>query len=62
MDGIVVPTPEQIDQRIRECENELKSLRRLRRVSNAALRAEEAHQRHIAATFEHILEQKGAQP
>jgi hypothetical protein len=40
MDALTLPPPEQLDQRIAECELELKALRRLRRMAHAA---------HIAA-------------
>jgi hypothetical protein len=42
MDQLTIPTPEQLDQRITECELELKALRHLRRMAQAAHVAEQA--------------------
>jgi hypothetical protein len=45
MENITLPPPEQLQQRIADCETELKSLRRLLRVTKAMRDAEEARKR-----------------
>jgi hypothetical protein len=45
---IQLPAPDQVRQRIAAAEDEIKALRRLLRVSNAAVRAEEARLRRTS--------------
>jgi hypothetical protein len=49
MESITVPSPETIQKRIAECEDELRTLRRLLRLSRAARDAEEAGRRDRSA-------------
>jgi hypothetical protein len=43
--AITIPSPDQIRVRISACEDELRALRRLLRLSNNAVKAEEARRR-----------------
>jgi hypothetical protein len=45
MEQAYLPTPEQVQQRIESCEDELRQLRRLLRISVAMSHANEARQR-----------------
>jgi hypothetical protein len=61
MENVMLPSPEQIDERIADCELELKSLRRLRRMSQAARDAAQARRRRACSTHAVPLpEQQGA--
>jgi peptidoglycan hydrolase CwlO-like protein len=52
MENITVPPPEEIQQRIADCEQELKSLRQLFRLSQAIRDAKEARQRRARSAQE----------
>jgi hypothetical protein len=45
MESLSVPHPDEIQRRIEACEAELKALRKLQRLADAALTAEEARAR-----------------
>jgi hypothetical protein len=50
MDTITIPAPDQIRQRIASCEEELRSLRRLLRLSLTAKQADDARQQRASLT------------
>jgi hypothetical protein len=50
MDSIIIPRPDTIRKRICACEQELRALRRLLRLSVSAETAEEARQQRETAT------------
>jgi hypothetical protein len=52
MNGLTIPTPDELQRRITACEEELKALRRMLRLADAAQQAEEARRRRGAPLLE----------
>lgn len=48
---LIIPTLDELSERIRACRVELAALRKLQRLARAAQEARDAHARHQAVTF-----------